>query len=231
MSLCKERSDLLLEAARQATFANNYDIAVRLSRAAWEVEPSFEAGHVLADALYSSGAVAEVEAVLSEVEHLAVSEPDRTRVALLRSFNLFWHLGQFDQAVAVVLQPRPQRDADVAEQAQPQVAGVGHPQAVAARAEVLRVRRDHPDPPGETGMRVALAPMLHDTPDHDLLGIALPDALRRRVEGPPRPGPAEMEALFRRLHRDWHGRDGRLLLLLGPNAPQRCSPSRNSRPS
>lgn len=96
------RPDLLLEAARQATFANNYDIAVRLSRAAWEVEPSFEAGHVLADALYSSGAVAEVEAVLSEVEHLAVSEPDRTRVALLRSFNLFWHLGQFDQAVKVV---------------------------------------------------------------------------------------------------------------------------------
>jgi len=77
----------------------------------------------------------------------------------------------------------------------------------------------------ETGMRVALAPMLHDTPDHDLLGIALPDALRRRVEGPPRPGPAEMEALFRRLHRDWHGRDGRLFLLLGPNAPQRCSPA------
>ncbi|MGQ0677697.1 MAG: amidohydrolase family protein [Rhodospirillales bacterium] len=91
--------------------------------------------------------------------------------------------------------------------------------AYAGRAEVaLAAHR-------ETGMRIALAPMLHDQPDHDLLNIALPDGLRRRVEGAKRPGPAELGVLFRRLHRDWHGRDGRLFVQLGPNAPQRCSPA------
>jgi 5-methylthioadenosine/S-adenosylhomocysteine deaminase len=77
----------------------------------------------------------------------------------------------------------------------------------------------------ETGMRIALAPMLHDRPDHVLLNIALPDDLRRRVEGAKRPGAADLAALFRRLHRDWHGRDGRVFVQLGPNAPQRCSPA------
>jgi 5-methylthioadenosine/S-adenosylhomocysteine deaminase len=76
----------------------------------------------------------------------------------------------------------------------------------------------------ETGMRIALAPMLHDQPDHVLLSIALPDDLRRRVEGAKRPGAADLDALFRRLHRDWHGCEDRLFLQLGPNAPQRCSP-------
>ena len=91
--------------------------------------------------------------------------------------------------------------------------------AYAGRAEVaLAAHR-------ETGMRVALAPMLHDLFDHDLLGITLPDDLRRRVEGAKRLGPADLAALFRRLRRDWHGCDGRLFVLLGPNAPQRCSPA------
>src|SRR5690606_33513387 len=40
--------------------------------------------------------------------------------------------------VAVGLQKRPERNPEVAEQAQPEVAARGHAQAVAARAEVLR---------------------------------------------------------------------------------------------
>ncbi|MCC7046486.1 MAG: amidohydrolase family protein [Alphaproteobacteria bacterium] len=75
-----------------------------------------------------------------------------------------------------------------------------------------------------SGMRVGLAPMLHDRFDHDLLGIDLPPDLRRRVEGPKRPDATDMAALFRRIHAGWHGKDGRIALLLGPNAPQRCSP-------
>ena len=75
-----------------------------------------------------------------------------------------------------------------------------------------------------TGMRIGFAPMLHDRFDHDLLGIDLPPDLRRRVEGSPRPGAAEMAALFRRVHAAWHGKADRITLLLGPNAPQRCSP-------
>ncbi len=96
------RPDLLLEAARQAAFANNHEVAVRLARAAFDLAPSFEVGHVLADALYSSGEVDQTEAVLSSVEPLAVTELERTSVALLRSFNLFWHLGRLDQAVKVI---------------------------------------------------------------------------------------------------------------------------------
>lgn len=76
----------------------------------------------------------------------------------------------------------------------------------------------------QSGMRVGFAPMLHDRYDHDLLGISLPDELRRRVEGPKRPDAAHMDALFRRLHAAWHGK-GTISILLGPNAPQRCSPA------
>ena len=54
----------------------------------------------------------------------------------------------------IVLQQRPQRDADLAEQAQPQVALGGDAQAVAAGAEIARIRRDHADAPGELRMRV-----------------------------------------------------------------------------
>ncbi len=75
----------------------------------------------------------------------------------------------------------------------------------------------------KSGMRVGFAPMLHDRYDHDILEIELPDDLRRRVEGPKRPDAAVMAALFRRLKKEWHGRDGRISLLLGPNAPQRCT--------
>jgi 5-methylthioadenosine/S-adenosylhomocysteine deaminase len=76
----------------------------------------------------------------------------------------------------------------------------------------------------QSGMRVGFAPMLHDRYDHDIMDIALPADLRLRVEGPKRPDAAWMVGLFRRLQRQWHGRDGRISLLLGPNAPQRCTP-------
>ena len=76
----------------------------------------------------------------------------------------------------------------------------------------------------KSGMRVGFAPMLHDRYDHDILGSDLPNDLRRRVEGPKRPDSAAVAALFRRLKKEWHGRNGRISLLLGPNAPQRCTP-------
>ena len=47
--------------------------------------------------------------------------------------------------VIVALQQLAQRYAELAEQAQPQVALGGHPQAVAALAEVTRIRRDDAD--------------------------------------------------------------------------------------
>lgn len=36
-----------------------------------------------------------------------------------------------------------------------------------------------------SGLRVAYAPLLHDVSDYDLLGLALPDALRRLIGGRP----------------------------------------------
>jgi len=102
------RADLLLEAARMAAFANDDDVAVRLARASFDVEPTFEAGHVLADALYSSGETDQIETVLAQVEPLARDDVERTAVALVRSFNLFWHLGSIEQASGVIEVVLPQ---------------------------------------------------------------------------------------------------------------------------
>ena len=76
----------------------------------------------------------------------------------------------------------------------------------------------------ETGLRVGYAPFMHDRSDHDLLGVALPDDLRPAFDAPNRP-PETIAGFYRRLERDWQGREGRLQLMLGPNAPQRCSPA------
>lgn len=76
----------------------------------------------------------------------------------------------------------------------------------------------------DSGMRVGFAPFMHDLHDHAILDVELPEELRRRVEGARRPTGEEYGALFRRLKKDWHGKDGRITIFLGPNAPQRCSP-------
>jgi len=76
----------------------------------------------------------------------------------------------------------------------------------------------------ESGLRVAYAPFLHDRSDHDLFGVALPADLRPAFDAPNRP-PETIADFFRRLVREWQGRDRRLTVMLGPNAPQRCSPA------
>jgi 5-methylthioadenosine/S-adenosylhomocysteine deaminase len=74
----------------------------------------------------------------------------------------------------------------------------------------------------ESGMRVGFAPFFHDVHDHDLLGFDLSAELRRSVEGLGFP-PADLVAgIFAQLA-DANGA-GRVRVLLGPNAPQRCSP-------
>ena len=76
-----------------------------------------------------------------------------------------------------------------------------------------------------SGLRVGFAPFMHDRLDHELLDVALPDEIRRRLDGAPRSDPAEAERQYRDLAARWHGRQGRIGLLLGPNAFQRCSPA------
>ncbi len=74
----------------------------------------------------------------------------------------------------------------------------------------------------ESGMRVAFAPFFHDTHDHDLLGFEVPAALRAGVEGLGFP-PADLVGdVFAQLA--GANGAGRVRVLLGPNAPQRCSP-------
>ena len=76
----------------------------------------------------------------------------------------------------------------------------------------------------ESGLRVGYAPFMHDRSDHDLLGVTLPADLRSAFDAPNRP-PETIAEFFRRLVREWQGREGRLQVMLGPNAPQRCSPA------
>lgn len=74
----------------------------------------------------------------------------------------------------------------------------------------------------ESGMRVGFAPFLHDLHDHDLLRLEPPAAVRRDLEGVGFATADVVADAFRQLA----GADGagRIRVLLGPNAPQRCSP-------
>ena len=74
----------------------------------------------------------------------------------------------------------------------------------------------------ESGMRVAFAPFFHDTHDHDLLGFEMPAALRAGVEGLGFPQADLVADIFAQLAAA--NGAGRVRVLLGPNAPQRCSP-------
>lgn len=75
----------------------------------------------------------------------------------------------------------------------------------------------------QSGLRVGFAPFMHDRSDHDLLGVSLPADLRPVFDAPNRT-PGTIADFYRHLVKEWQGRDGRIQLMLGPNAPQRCSP-------
>jgi 5-methylthioadenosine/S-adenosylhomocysteine deaminase len=75
----------------------------------------------------------------------------------------------------------------------------------------------------ESGLRVAFAPFLHDRHDHDILGFTLPDDMRVEIEGAGFPDRAFLSAMYEELG-SIDG-SGRVHVLLGPNAPQRCSPA------
>jgi DNA-binding CsgD family transcriptional regulator len=95
-------SDLMFEAARQAHFAFDHPLAERLARAAYDAGAKVPAGLLLAEVLIARGnhaASDEVLAVLSE----EVDNPiDRAMVGLSRGSALFWGMGQFEAAIAVL---------------------------------------------------------------------------------------------------------------------------------
>lgn len=74
-----------------------------------------------------------------------------------------------------------------------------------------------------SGMRVGFAPFMHDVFDHEFLKIEVPPAIRARLDRGARSDPRDAERLYRDLAGRWHGRAGRLAIMLGPSAFQRCS--------
>lgn len=94
-------------------------------------------------------------------------------------------------------------------------AAIDHSPQLGLHAAALAAHR-------ESGMRVGYAPFMHDIHDHDVLGLAPPPALRAFLEAPGFPAPAAVEAAVRALAAETRS-DPTVTLLLGPNAPQRCS--------
>lgn len=76
----------------------------------------------------------------------------------------------------------------------------------------------------ETEMRVGLAPFMQDIPDHVFLGIPLPDELRLPLETPPPMTPAETRSFFDEFFARAQDLPDRIIPIIGPNGPQRCSP-------
>ncbi len=98
--------ELLIEAARQAGFAHDLRTALRLARAAHDIEATFASGQVIADSLYSLGRSDETEAVLAGLEDGATGDRQRALLIHVRVYNRYWHDGDLEAALAVIEQGR-----------------------------------------------------------------------------------------------------------------------------
>jgi 5-methylthioadenosine/S-adenosylhomocysteine deaminase len=76
-----------------------------------------------------------------------------------------------------------------------------------------------------SGLRVGYAPFLHDVADDALLGMTVPAPVARLAGGAPPLDPPHYAAEFGALVETARSGSGRVFVMLGPNAPQRCSPS------
>ncbi|WP_066066932.1 amidohydrolase family protein [Neobacillus soli] len=76
----------------------------------------------------------------------------------------------------------------------------------------------------KTNMRVSFAPMMHDIPDHQFLSIRLPQNMVNKLESAKIHTPREMELFYQQLLCEWqHKNNSKIKIVVGPNAPQRCS--------
>jgi 5-methylthioadenosine/S-adenosylhomocysteine deaminase len=76
-----------------------------------------------------------------------------------------------------------------------------------------------------SGLRVGFAPFLHDVADDALLGLTLPADVTSLAGGAPALDPQRYAAQFAELVEAARAGSGLVSVLLGPNAPQRCSPA------
>jgi 5-methylthioadenosine/S-adenosylhomocysteine deaminase len=74
-----------------------------------------------------------------------------------------------------------------------------------------------------SSIRVGFAPMMHDVPDHHFLPVELPIEIKRKLDETPPISVEEMRAFYISLINKWHDKNSRIQILIGPNAPQRCS--------
>ena len=93
--------DALVAGAALAGHAFDYATAERLARAAFEAEPSFAAGYILAGAMNERGDAAGVEVVLAQLSDLTEGDDDKASMAGLRVANLFWRARDLESAITV----------------------------------------------------------------------------------------------------------------------------------
>jgi 5-methylthioadenosine/S-adenosylhomocysteine deaminase len=74
-----------------------------------------------------------------------------------------------------------------------------------------------------SGLRVGYAPFLHDLGDYDLLALNLPNEVKSLAGSIPVLDPNAYAARFAAIIDTARAGSGRVSVLLGPNAPQRCS--------
>ncbi|MEI2664035.1 amidohydrolase family protein [Rossellomorea sp. LJF3] len=74
-----------------------------------------------------------------------------------------------------------------------------------------------------SSIRVGFAPMMHDVPDHHFLPVDLPIDTKRKLDQASPISVVEMRAFYNSLFDRWHDKNDRIQIVVGPNAPQRCS--------
>ncbi|MFD2923044.1 amidohydrolase family protein [Halobacillus naozhouensis] len=75
----------------------------------------------------------------------------------------------------------------------------------------------------ESEMQVSFAPMMQDITDEEFLDISFPDYILDKLEIKEPWSTDEWRAFFSEVTQKWHTKNGKIHLMLGPNAPQRCS--------
>ncbi|MED3623479.1 amidohydrolase family protein [Neobacillus thermocopriae] len=75
----------------------------------------------------------------------------------------------------------------------------------------------------KTGLKIGFAPMMHDVFDHYFLPVSLPLNIKEKLEAVKPNSPKVMREYYTNLIKNWHQKKGKISILLGPNAPQRCT--------
>lgn len=94
--------DVLTRAARTALFANDVALAMVLAESAFAQQPSFESGHVLADARYEDGGTDGIDRHWEAWSATADTDERRALIAMHQAIVHFYRLADADGAFAVL---------------------------------------------------------------------------------------------------------------------------------